>query len=123
MLKLCGAYSRYYNSKYKRTGALFESNFKAEHLGNDQYVKYIFSYIHLNPIKLIQSDWRDKGIKSFPKTKKYLQEYLYSSYRDYLDLNNTKSYKVLSKDVFKNIIPKETDLNDDLLSWLNFRQE
>src|SRR3989344_1004827 len=51
MQKLSTAYVMYYNLKYKRSGALFEGKFKAEHLGTDRYLKYIFSYIHLNPIK------------------------------------------------------------------------
>ena len=53
MQKLSTAYSMYYNKKYNRTGSLFEGKFKAQHLNKDSYLKYIFSYIHLNPIKLI----------------------------------------------------------------------
>lgn len=40
----------YFNTKYERTGSLFEGKFKAEHLDSDRYLKYIFAYIHLNPI-------------------------------------------------------------------------
>ncbi len=55
MQKLTTAYAMYYNEKYKRTGSLFEGKFKSEHIEDDKYLKYIFSYIHLNPIKLIES--------------------------------------------------------------------
>src|SRR3989344_754162 len=64
MQKLSTAYVMYYNQKYERTGGLFEGKFKSEHLDKDTYLKYIFSYIHLIPIKLLQKDWREVGIKN-----------------------------------------------------------
>src|SRR3989344_52802 len=67
MQKLITAYVMYYNKKYKRSGGLFEGKFKAEHTDTDRYLKYLFSYIHLNPIKLIESKWKENGIK-----RKYL---------------------------------------------------
>src|SRR3989344_1739298 len=42
MQKLSTAYVMYCNIKYERTGGLFEGKFKSEHLGTDQYLKYIF---------------------------------------------------------------------------------
>src|SRR3989338_2817578 len=67
MQKLSTAYVMYYNNKYERTGGLFEGKFKSQHLADDRYLKYIFSYIHLNPIKLLQKDWKEIDIKN--KTK------------------------------------------------------
>lgn len=58
------AYTMYFNKKYERTGSLFQGTFKAEHLDRDEYLKYIFTYIHLNPIKLIDPKWRENGIKN-----------------------------------------------------------
>src|SRR3989344_979129 len=58
MQKLSTAYSMYFNKKYKRTGCLFEGKFKSQHVDTDEYLKYLFSYIHLNPVKLIQEDWK-----------------------------------------------------------------
>ena len=54
--KLSTAYVMYFNKKYKRTGGLFEGRFKAVRVGEDGYLEYLFSYIHLNPIKLVQKD-------------------------------------------------------------------
>ena len=44
MQKLLTAYSKYYNSKKKRSGSLFGGNFKATHLNMDEYLQYIYSY-------------------------------------------------------------------------------
>lgn len=45
------AYSRYFNSKYRRSGSLFESRYKASRIANDAYLMHISRYIHLNPKK------------------------------------------------------------------------
>ena len=64
MQKISTGYVMYYNQKYKRSGSLFEGKFKSQHANNDRYLKYLFSYIHLNPLKLIDKNWKEKGIKN-----------------------------------------------------------
>lgn len=48
MRSLMTSYSRYYNLKYKRSGALFESRYKASLIRDDAYLQHISRYIHLN---------------------------------------------------------------------------
>ncbi|HJQ09031.1 MAG TPA: transposase [Candidatus Saccharimonadales bacterium] len=43
------SYSRYFNFKYKRRGAVFESRFKAALIMDEAYLLHITRYIHLNP--------------------------------------------------------------------------
>lgn len=43
------SYSRYYNTKTKRKGALFLNQFKAVRVGTDEQLKHVFRYIILNP--------------------------------------------------------------------------
>ncbi len=49
MRSLMTSYSRYFNLKYKRTGPLYESRYKAVRTDNDSYLQHITRYIHLNP--------------------------------------------------------------------------
>ena len=72
MQKLCTSYSMYFNRKYKRVGKLFEGSFKSVHVENDNQAKYYFSYILLNPVKLIDPKWKEKGIKNSKKTFDFL---------------------------------------------------
>ena len=83
MKKLLTSYSMYFNKKYHRTGSLFEGPFKAKHLDYDQYLKYQFTYIHLNPIGIVDSGWKEKRIEDKKKAKTFLDNYKYSSYSDY----------------------------------------
>jgi putative transposase len=49
MQSILSAYTAYSNRKYKRTGPLFESRFKAALINNGTYLMHISRYIHLNP--------------------------------------------------------------------------
>src|SRR5690606_36166474 len=63
MNKLGTSYSMYFNRRYERTGILFQGRYKAKHVESDEYLKYLFSYSHLNPIKIIDPSWKDRGLK------------------------------------------------------------
>ncbi len=84
MLTLQTAYSMYFNTKNERAGSLFQGPFRAEHAADDAYLKYLYSYIHLNPAKLVDSNWKEH-IGSHPKKlRAYVESYPYSSLREYL---------------------------------------
>ena len=61
MRGLLTSYSMYFNKKYKRSGPLFESRYKASLIDDDSYLEHITRYIHLNP-RL----WRDYEYSSLP---------------------------------------------------------
>ena len=49
MRSVMTSYSRYFNLKYRRTGSVFESRYKAVRIDQDVYLQHITRYIHLNP--------------------------------------------------------------------------
>src|SRR3989344_2675245 len=106
MQKLSTAYSMYFNETYQRTGGLFEGKFKSQHASADRQLKYLFSYIHLNPVKLIQKDWKDSGIKNKKGTLEYLHNYKYSSYLDYLGIKRIQN-KILNIEHFPEYFPNK----------------
>ena len=119
MKKLLTAYSKYFNEKNTRTGTLFEGRFKAEHANNDQYLKYLFAYIHLNPVKLIDGDWKEKGIKDLSGAKKFLAEYIYSSYPDYTGSDRLQR-KIIQQTCFPEYFSSEKEFLSFLDEWLKF---
>ena len=120
MQKLGTAYSMYYNKKYKRIGGLFEGKFKSQHADTDRHLKYLFSYIHLNPIKLIQKDWKEKGINNKKEAINYLNEYLYSSYLDFIGEKRIQN-KILNTKSFPKYFPNKTSFVEEILEWLTLR--
>lgn len=122
MQKLTTGYVMYYNQKYKRTGGLFEGKFKSQYLDTDRYLKYIFSYIHLNPIKLLESKWKELGIKDKNKGLDFLKGYAYSSYPDYKEGGREQGV-ILNREPFPNYFPTARDFDTEILDWLNYGKE
>ena len=120
MQKLTTAYVMYYNQKYKRTGGLFEGKFKSQHLDNDRYLKYIFSYIHLNPVKLIESKWKETGLKNKNRTLSFLKRYVFSSYFDYKGENREQAL-IINKAAFPNYFPTQKHFDAEILDWINYQ--
>ena len=122
MQKLTTAYVMYYNKKYARTGGLFEGKFKAEHASTDRYLKYLFSYIHLNPVKLIDSKWKEKRIQNKQKVLNYLNMYQYSSFLDYVNIKRVQN-KVLNTKKFPNYFLNKKAFLHEIFDWLKYNDE
>ena len=122
MQKLTTAYTMYFNIKNDRNGNLFQGVFKATHVNTDEYLKYLFSYIHLNPIKIIESEWKEKGIMDIKKSKKFLESYLYSSYLDYMG-KNREMKKILKIKSFPDYFDTKNSFEKTTEFWLNYKNE
>ncbi len=122
MRKLATAYAKYFNAKYKRTGGLFEGKFKAVHIENDNQAKYLFSYIHLNPIKLIDSNWKEFGINDTQKALEFLIDYKWSSYLDHRGITRLENNILNIKD-FPDYFSNIKGFNKEILEWLSFKDK
>lgn len=116
MRKLLTAYSMYFNKKYKRTGRLFESVFKSEHVSNDNHLKYLYSYIHLNPAKLKDKNWRENTTRDVAGLLGFVCAYRYSSIYEYLSRN----YKILEPKAFPRYFASPGEHRNELFEWLSF---
>jgi len=119
MNKISTSYSMYFNKRYDRSGRLFEGSFKARQAGNDVYLKYLFSYIHLNPVKLLQSDWKENGIRDGLEAWHFATGYNYSSLADYLGSDRNES-RILDSALFPHYFRNQSDLKSELLEWITF---
>lgn len=69
MRKISDSYTKYFNTKYKRVGPLFQGAFKAKLIESEEYLLQLSKYIHRN---------------SFPLKMWEAKVYPYSSYSYYL---------------------------------------
>lgn len=116
MLKLMTGYSMYFNKKYERTGKLYEGVFKSTHASNDRYLKYLYSYIHLNPAKLIDKNWKENRNRKTKLLLEHIFSYPYSSLQEY---TNSK-FKIVNPEPFPEYFTKPIDHKRELLEWLDF---
>ncbi|OGZ99804.1 MAG: hypothetical protein A3C07_02200 [Candidatus Sungbacteria bacterium RIFCSPHIGHO2_02_FULL_47_11] len=85
---LCG-YTKYFNTRYEKSGHVFQGPFKAVHITTNEQLLYLSAYIHRNPKEL--SQWKNKE-HLFP----------WSSYRDYTEENRwggLLKYEVITKQI------------------------
>jgi putative transposase len=64
MRLMTNSYARYFNTKYKRVGSLFQGMFKLVHVENDEQLLHLSRYIHLNP--LVSFIVKEQNLISYP---------------------------------------------------------
>ncbi|HBB56713.1 TPA: hypothetical protein DEW47_03415 [Patescibacteria group bacterium] len=115
MQKMMTGYTMFFNKKYERTGSLFESSFKSIHANDDNHLKYLLAYIHLNPVKMVDPHWKENGISNKDKVDDFLKQYKYSSFIDYLGLERKEGLII-----DKNVLPEYFDDTLELRKYLDF---
>ncbi len=85
--KLSNSFTKYFNTKYKRVGPLFQGSFKAVRIEDDEQLLHVSRYIHLNPL----IDYLTKDLRTYP----------YSSYPEFLGLKKGFCKKEVILDNFK----------------------
>lgn len=114
--KVFTGYSMYFNKKYNRTGGLFEGTFKSKHVTDDVYLKYLYTYIHLNPLKIVDSNWKEKIKQGSNFDFSYALKYKFSSVLDYVGEEREEN-KILTRGDFPDYFVTPNDFTHDLLSY------
>ncbi len=120
MQKLTTGYTMYFNTRHERTGALFQGVFKSTHASEDRYLKYLISYIHLNPVKLMEPQWKESGIIDRKKAEAFLHQFEYSSYRDYQEENRIEK-AILNTAALPSYFETPKDFETIVTDWLSFK--
>jgi putative transposase len=124
MQKLLTAYTMYFNKRHSRSGALFEGTFRATHADTDNYLQYLFAYIHLNPIGTIDAGWKEKKITNKVEAKKFLETYPYSSFQDYAHPETPRrSSAILNPVAFPKYFERPRDFADYVDEWISGHDE
>ena len=89
MGRLLLAYSRYHNTKYYRSGHVFEGRYKSINIDTTRYLIWVSRYIHRNPLEL-------DGINTYN-----LIEYPWSSLAKFCRKRGRSPVKILPYDVLK----------------------
>ena len=119
MQKIGSGFSNYFRKKYdlKLTGHFFQDRFKSVHIRTDEQLIVLFSYIHTNPLSLIEPGWKKNGIKNPKRAIHFLEnKYRWSSYFDYLGKKNFPS--VTKRDFLLEVIGGQNRGRKIVNSWI-----
>lgn len=120
MQKLSTAYAMYFNKRYERNGVLFQGKFKAVHLSRDTHLKYLFAYIHLNPLGIIDEKWKEHELRNRKESEKFIQTYPYSSYADYAHGATRPQNVIINKLAFPEYFEKVGDFKGNVEDWIKY---
>ncbi|MDO8600419.1 MAG: transposase [bacterium] len=84
MQRLGIAYSMYFNTRYERSGVLFQGVFKSRAVMDETYFTHLSRYIHLNPLELRYKNWEKNGVSDIDDAWDFLVNYHWSSLSAYL---------------------------------------
>ena len=117
MQRLGTGYAMYFNKKNQRTGYLFQGTFKPILIENDNYLTYLSRYQHINPVELIEPNWKREGIKDWEKVNNFLENYRWSSYLDYIGVKNFPS--LTNREIINSHFQAEGSYKNFINQWLN----
>lgn len=96
MSNIQNSYTKYFNKKNKRDGALFLGQYKAVHIETDEQLIHVSRYLHLNPY----TSWVVKNINN-------LENYPWSSLKEYL---NPSTPKISNPEIVLKLFKNRVDL-------------
>lgn len=123
MVKVGSGYGRYFNQKNKRKGYVFQNRFQSVHIENDNQLRTVINYIHANPISIIESDFKEKGIRqhSAEEVLVFLKTgYRWSSFPDYDGLINFPS--VTNRDFVLDFMGGQKGVHDNIMDWILYKR-
>jgi len=91
MKKLSMGYTKYFNERYTRSGALWQGKYKRIPILSDSHFLYIPYYVHLNALDFTHPEWRTGGVRDTKQALTSLNNYRWSSHLDYCGIKNFPS--------------------------------
>ncbi len=114
--KVSLGFAMYFNKKYERVGSLFQGRFKSVPVKQDSHFIHLPYYIHLNPLDLVMPKWREGEIKDYKKAVRFLENYRWSSFLDYIGKKNFPS--VTHREFLSQFFGGPEQYRKDTIKWL-----
>ncbi len=121
--KIGSGYPAYFRKKHhiKEKGYFFQNRFVSVPIETDAQLIAVFNYIHTNPVSLIESNWKTGKIRNVRKSNRFLENYKWSSYQDYIGKKNFPS--VTERNFLIEVFGGETNIKRSIREWLKFKKK
>lgn len=119
--KFSTGYTHYFNQRHERSGVLFQGKFKSVPVSDDSQFNFLPFYIHANPLDKKFKEWRNREIKDQKQAMKFLREYRWSSFPDYIGIKNFPS--VTQRELLLEYFEGEKEVEKAFAQWLRNMNE
>ena len=106
MQKLGGGYTNYFNLKHREVGRVFQGAYKAKLVNEEMYLKYLSAYIQVINVLELFPGGLPAALKDLENAMKFVEEYLFSSYADYIGLRHSL---IIDKDILGKVFSGPED--------------
>lgn len=122
--KFGGGFANFFNTKYERSGALFQGRYKKVLVDNDTQALQLICYIHSNPLDLWKPNWKEKGLTNLEiqNALKFLEnDYRWSSHMDWW---GTRNFPSLIDTQFMHIFFNDSkEYREFFTDWLRYYEK
>ncbi|MDP4007401.1 MAG: transposase [bacterium] len=118
-MRKLGGYSMYFNKQYNRVGPLFQSRYRGVPVQSDEQLAVVFAYVHTNPIELTEPKWKERKVKDRLGALEKLEEYRWSSYRDYTGIATFP--QVTQREFFTNFYGSKEKCRQAIKDWIAYK--
>ena len=113
-----------FNTKYKRSGALFQGRYKKVLVDDDTQALQLICYIHSNPLDLWKPGWKEKGLTNLElqNALRFLEkDFRWSSHLDWWGIKNFPS--LIDNDFMARFFKSPEEYREFFLNWLRYYEK
>ncbi len=116
-------FTNFFNTKYKRSGVLFQGKYKKVRVVNDNQALHLICYIHANPLDIWKPNWKEKGLTTLEiqNALKFLESYRWSSHLDCLGIKNFPS--LIDTNFLYNFFNGSEGYRKFFIDWLKYYEK
>ena len=121
--KFGAGFANFFNTKYERSGALFQGRYKKVLVDNDAQALQLICYIHANPLDLWKPNWKEKGLTSseIQNALEFLEGYRWSSHMDWWGIKNFPS--LIDKSSMSRFFESQEEYQKFFIDWLRYYEK
>lgn len=116
--------ANFFNTKYKRSGALFQGRYKRVQVTDDRQALQLICYIHSNPLDLWKPNWKEKGLTNLEvqNALKFLEkDYRWSSHLDWWGIKNFPS--LIETNFITRFFNNSKEYREFFVNWLRYYEK
>ncbi len=127
MRKLGTGMTNRFNTRYAETGKLFQGSYKAKLIDDENYLRYLFAYLHVKNAFELYPGGLEQALTRFDDAYEFAVRYPYSSLAHYALNRDSSAMQIVGEgEMFRALFPDSQEMKEfarDCLATLVFDEK